>query len=180
MINGAIAEAVRGWATQRRLERPHLDRWLALDEDSAAALLDAARSLRLRTGQLQESLGMLEEIGLVDEVPLSAVLARPPLKRILEGSGAAPARARLFVDELRTMRFPRLRRTLDRMKVEIAGLKLPHAVTVVLPKDLGSDELRIEIRARSGAEFKDSLMALSRGAPGLERILEMLGGDYEF
>lgn len=172
-----LAEAVREWAAARRLDRAHLERWLALDEDSAAALLEAARRLRLRTGQLQDAFAMLEEIALVEGVAISAVLARPALKRILEGAGPAPERARAFVDELRAMRFPRLRRALERMRAEIAALKLPHTVAIVLPKDLASDELRIEIRARNGAELGDSLRALANSVAGLERLLELLGGE---
>ena len=105
------------------------------------------------------------------------MLARAPLKRILEGAGPAPARARAFVDELRAMRFPRLGRALEQMKAEVAALKLPRAITVTLPKDLGSDELRIEIRTRSGAEFKETLRALAEKTDGVERILDLLGGQ---
>jgi hypothetical protein len=176
MSAGDIADAIRAWAAERRLDQAHLERWLALDEQSAVALLEAARGLRLRVGQLHDVLGMLDEIALADGEPVAAVLARPALKRILEGAGSAPARARALVEQLRAMRFPRLGRALERMKAEIAALKLPRTVAVVLPKDLGSDELRIEIRARSGAEFRDSIDALARSASGLERILELLGG----
>jgi hypothetical protein len=176
MSDDDIAKAVRAWAEARHLDRAHLERWLALDTYSAAAILDAAARLRLRVGQLQGALEMLEEIALVDKTQVSAVLARAPLKRILEGVEPAPARARAFVDELRAMRFPRLGRALERMKAEIAALKLPRTVAVALPKDLGSDELRIEIRARSGPEFRDSLRALEEKADAVERILDLLGG----
>jgi hypothetical protein len=176
MSDEHIAKAVRAWAEPRHLDRAHLERWLALDAYSAAAILDAAARLRLRVGQLQGALDMLEGIALVDKTQVSAVLARAPLKRILEGVGPAPARARAFVDELRAMRFPRLGRALEKMKAEIAALKLPRTVAVALPKDLGSDELRIEIRARSGPEFRDSLRALEEKADAVERILDLLGG----
>jgi hypothetical protein len=176
MSDEDIAKAVRAWAEPRHLDCVHLERWLALDAYSAAAILDAAARLRLRVGQLQGALEMLEEIALVDKTQVSAVLARAPLKRILEGVGPAPARARAFVDELRAMRFPRLGRALEQMKAEIAALKLPRTVAVALPKDLGSDELRIEIRARSGPEFRDSLRALEEKADAVERILDRLGG----
>jgi hypothetical protein len=176
MSTDDIAKAVRAWAEARHLDRVHIERWLALDTYSAAAILDAVARLRLRVGQLQGALEMLEEIALVDKTQVSAVLARAPLKRILEGVGPAPARARAFVDELRAMRFPRLGRAFEQMKAEIAALKLPRTVAVALPKDLGSDELRIEIRARSGPEFRDSLRALEEKADAVERILDLLGG----
>jgi len=176
MNDDDIAQAVRAWAELRHLDRAHLDRWLALDAYSAAAVLDAAGRLRLRVGQLQGALEMLEEIALVDGAQVSAVLARAPLKRILEGVGPAPARARAFVDELRAMRFPRLGRALEQMKAEVAALKLPRMVAVALPKDLGSDELRIEIRVRNGTELRESLRALEEKADSVERILDLLGG----
>src|SRR5260370_635201 len=138
MSDEHIAKAVRAWAEPRHLDRVHLERWLALDAYSAAALLDAAGRLRLRVGQLQGALEMLEEIALIDGMQVSAVLARAPLKRILEGVGPAPARARAFVDELRAIRFPRLGHALAQMRAEVAALKLPRSVSVTLPKDLGS------------------------------------------
>ena len=176
MSDDNIARAVVAWAEPRHLDQAHLDRWLALDAYSAAVILDAASHLRLRVGQLQSALEMLEEIALVEGTQVSAVLARAPLKRILEGVRPAPARARAFVDELRTMRFPRLARALEQMKAEVAELKLPRTVFLALPKDLGSDELRIEIRVRSAGEFKDSLRTLAEKADDVERILDLLGG----
>ena len=134
MSDDDIGKAVRAWAEPHHLDRAHLERWLALDAYSAAAVLDAAGRLRLRVGQLQGALEMLAEIALVEKTQVSAVLARAPLKRILEGAGPAPARARAFVDELRAMRFPRLGRALDQMKAEVAALKLPRAITVTLPR----------------------------------------------
>jgi len=75
------------------------------------------------------------------------------------------------------MRFPRLGRALERIKAEVAALRLPRAIGVTLPKDLGSDELRIEIRVRSGAELKESLRALAEKTDGMERLLDLLGGE---
>jgi hypothetical protein len=45
-----------------------------------------------------------------------------------------------------------------------------------LPKDLGSDELTVSLRVRSGAELAHLLDALDRSRSGLTRIIEMLGG----
>jgi len=171
-----LADAVRAWGEQRRLERAHLERWLALNDESAAALYETARCLRLRTAQLQTALELLEEIALRDGMSISALLARPAIRRILDGSGAAPARASAFIEELRAIRFPRLRRYLQRMKAEIAVLGLPRTVAVELPKDLASDELKIAIRVRTRAELDSSLSALARSGAELGRIVELLGG----
>jgi hypothetical protein len=176
-IQPDLAGAIREWATERRLDRAHLERWRALDEPSARALLDVARGLRMRVGQFDEALGMLEEIALVEHETVAGVLARPALKRILEGSDSAPARARALVEGLRAIRFPRLRRAIERIKTGIAALRLPRTVAVVLPKSLGTDELRIEIRARSGPELGEAIAALERSSGALQRIAEMIGGE---
>jgi hypothetical protein len=175
-MNQEIETNVRRWAEEHHLERTHLERWLALDAASAAALWDFASRLRMRVGQVRTALEMLDEMALVEQQPISEILARAPLKRILEGSGSAPARARAFVEELRAMRFPRLGRALERLKGEIAALRMPRMVNVALPGDLGSDELRIEMRVRDAAEFRESLRIVAERADGIERILELLGG----
>lgn len=178
MNDQEIEKNLRDWAERNRLDRAHLERWLALDAAGAAALLNAATRLRMRVGQLQAALEMLSELALVEQQTISAILARASFKRILEGSGSAPGRARAFVDALRAMRFPRLMRALERLKGEVAALKMPRTVTIVLPRDLGSDELRIEIRVRDAEELRGSIRAVAEGADGIERILQMLGGEY--
>jgi hypothetical protein len=171
-----LRERVLSWAEARHLDTEHIQRWLALDAASAAAILHAASSLGLRTGQAQAALEMLEEIALREGTDAASILARAPFKRILEGAGSAPARARAFVNELRVMRFPRLGRALEELKAEVAALKLPRTVRMVLPKDLGSDELRIELRVRDGEELRASVRTLESRIAAIERILALIGG----
>ena len=59
-----IDAQIRMLAAERRLPPSHLARWLAMDPASRAAMLDIARVIRLRTGQLMTALETLEEIGL--------------------------------------------------------------------------------------------------------------------
>src|SRR5271170_1962943 len=59
-----IDAQIRELAAERRLPPSHLARWLALDPSSRAAMLDLARDLRLRTGQLVHALETLEEIAM--------------------------------------------------------------------------------------------------------------------
>ena len=63
------------------------------------------------------------------------------------------------------------------MSSEVAALKLPRGVHVVLPKDLGSDELMIRISARTGRELENLIDALAAKKSGLVRIAKMIGGD---
>ena len=92
-------------------------------------------------------------------------------------SGSGPARAAAFLDALRAIRFPRLKRAVERLSSEVAALKLPPGVRVVLPKDLGSDELMIRVSARTGRELGNLIDALAAKKSGLVRIARLIGGD---
>ena len=61
----------------------------------------------------------------------------------------------------------------------IAELKLPAGVRVVLPPDLGSDELRMELTAHDGAELKGLVEAVADKSAELCRIADLLGGADE-
>lgn len=163
-------------AERRRLPAPHLERWLAMDDASGGALLTIARNLGLRTGQIVSGLELLEEIAVREQTTVATVLGRDDIRGIANKAGSAPARASAFVEALRQIRFPRLRKTQTRLRAEIAALKLPGRISVDLPKDLGSDELAISMRVRSADELGKLVAALNRSIEGLARIVEMLGG----
>jgi hypothetical protein len=170
---------IRRWAAERRLERAHLETWLALDESDRVALLDIAEARRLRTGQFVIAFAMLNEIAVRECEHIAAILARGEIRRILDQAGSTPGKAHAFVEQLRATRFPRLRQTADRLAAGVAELSLPHGIKVILPHDLASDEVRIEIVARSGEELETLIHAMTKSSAGLRRIVEMLGGTDE-
>jgi hypothetical protein len=175
----ATAPAIRAWAAARRLPDAHLARWLALAEGDRAALLSIAERLRLRTGQFVAAFELLEEIALREHSTAREILVRGEIQRILDGAGSAPERARVLLEELRAIRMPRLRAESERLKREIAALGLPRGVAVMLPHELGSDELRIEIVARGGAELERLIDELGKCSAGLGRVAEMLAGGRD-
>ena len=167
---------IRELAAERRLPSSHLDRWLAMDPPSRAAMLDIAQALRLRTGQLVTALDTLDEIAVREHVTVAAILDRPEIRRIANGSGSAPSRASALLEALRTLRYPLLKKMQEQLRTEVSALKLPRGISIDLPKELGSDELTVSLRVRSGAELAHLLDALDRSRAGLTRIIEMLGG----
>jgi hypothetical protein len=169
-------DAIRRWASARHLSEAHLVRWLALAQADRTALVQIAEALRLRTGQLVTAFELLEEIALRDRVSITAILARAEVRRILDGTGSAPGRARELIEMLRAMRFPRLRQMSDRLAAEIAALRLPGGMKVVLPKDLSSDEVKIEICARGGADLQRLIDALAQVRTGLGRVADLASG----
>jgi hypothetical protein len=176
-MNASASEpAIRAWAAARRLPDAHLARWLALGEGDRAALLSIAERLRLRTGQFVNIFGLLEEIAVREQSTPREILVRGEIQRILNGAGSAPERARALLEELRALRMPRLRAASERLKHEIAALGLSRGIGLILPRDLSSDELRIEIVTRGGAELERLIDELVKRRAGLGRIAEMLAG----
>jgi len=173
------AEAIRAWAARRHLSASHLERWLALEEPDAAALLTVAEILHLRTGQLAAALELLGEIALRERQSVAAILAASDIRRAVEGQGSAPARASALLAKLRAIRYPQLTAALSRINAEVAELRLPSDLHLLLPKDLSSDELTIQLTVRSAPQLEAALRALEERRPKLARIIELLGGEHE-
>ncbi len=177
MRDESTAAAIRACAANRRLPEPHLDKWLAMDTPSRMGLLDIAERLKMRTGQIVTAIDLLDEIEIREGSSPVAILARDDIRRACALKGSGPARAAAFLDALRAIRFPRLKRAVERLSSEVAALKLPPGVRVVLPKDLGSDELMIRVSARTGRELENLIDALAAKKSGLVRIAKLIGGQ---
>jgi hypothetical protein len=171
-----IDQQVRALAAERRLPSTHLARWLAMDPPSRAAMLDLARTLRLRTGQLVTTLDTLDEISVREHVTIASILDRSEIRRIANGPGSTPSRASALLEALRTARYPLLKKMQEQLRSEVSALKLPRAISIDLPQELGSDELTVSLRVRNAAELANLLDALDQKRSGLTRIIEMLGG----
>lgn len=174
-----IDAKIRAIAAERRLPVSHLARWLAMDQPSRTAMLEIAHALRFRTGQLVAALDTLEEIAVREHLSIAAILDHPEIRRISRRSGSAPSRASALLEQLRALRYPRLKKMQDELRAEVSALNLPRGISLDLPKDLGSDEVTVSLRARSGAELAHLLELLDQKRAGLTRIIEMLGGKRE-
>ena len=169
--------AVRAWAIEHHVPEAAAERWIALGETDAMAILEIARELRLRTGQFLSALEMLMEIGVREGQRAAAILARSELRTAIGCAGSRPERASAFIDKLRELRFPRLARTRARLEAAVAALRLPRGLTVVLPKDLSSDEVMIRLTVRTSAELENLLAALADRTEQIKALLESLGGS---
>ncbi|MGO9059757.1 MAG: hypothetical protein ACLQU2_20610 [Candidatus Binataceae bacterium] len=171
--------AVRAWADEHHVSATAVERWLMLGEAGALALLSVAEDLRLRTGQLLNTLEMLGEISVREGQEAAAILARGEFRTALKGSGSRPERASAFIDKLRELRYPRLARLRTKLEAALTAMRLPHGLTVVLPKDLSSDEVMIRLTVRTPAELENLLDALRKRTEEIKALLEALGGSDE-
>lgn len=172
-------DAIRALASTRHLPESHRERWLAMDPHSRAAFLEFAESLRLRTGQIVIALDLLGEIAVRESKSAGDILAAPELARITARAGSAPERARAFIDFLRTMRFPRLSEAAARLERAIGQLRLPRGISIVLPKELGSDVLTIKLEVSRASDLERAIGILTERRAAIARILAMLGGSDE-
>ncbi len=171
--------AVRAWAAAHHVPQPAIDRWIAMDQTDAMAILSAAQDLRLRTGQLLAALEMLTEIAVREGQGPARILAREELRPLLRGAASRPQRASALLEKLRALRYPRLAQSRAQLEAAAAALRLPAAIAVVLPRDLSSDELTIRLTVRSAAELDRTLAALAQRREQLKAMIGMLGGADE-
>jgi hypothetical protein len=179
MSSPTVSERIREWAARRHIPEVHLRRWLALPETDRTALLAFAEKLRLRTGQFVTAFELLDEIAVRERQEIARILARPEILAILAASGSGPGKARALLDTLRAIRYPRLHQASARLAAMRAALDLPPSIGLFFPRDLGSDELRLEIRAHGAADLKHLLEALANKSVELCRLAAALGGNDE-
>ncbi len=171
--------AVKAWAAEHHLPAAATDRWLALKPADALAILEVARELRLRTAQMLNMLELLDEIGVREGQGAAKIVARDELRRTICGAGSRPARASAFMEKLRELRYPRLARARANLESAVAAMRLPRGLTVVLPKDLSSDELMVRLTAHSASELDKLLQALVDNRQQIAALIEKLGGSDE-
>jgi hypothetical protein len=176
MNSADVERRLRLWADARAIPDVHVQRWLALDEPGRTRLLELAEGLKMRAGQWIAAFSLLEEIAIRESQAIGDVLDSPSLRRIFNSAGSGPGRARLLLDELHTLRYPRLKRAAARLAEEVSAMNPPPAIKVVLPRDLASDELRVQIIAHGSSEMARVLTWLTAKTNELVRLAAMLGG----
>jgi len=176
MNNGNTEAKILAWAADHRLPQTQQNRWLGLAERDRVAMFAIVEDLHLRTGQFVTALELLEEIAVRESTKIAEILERRELRRIIEGAGSAPGKARALIDAMRAIRFPRLREATDRIAAQVADLALPAGIRLVLPRDLSSDDLRVELTAHGGIELRKLLDALAGKTDHLCRIADALSG----
>lgn len=170
---------IRAWAQRRKIPEAHLEKWLMLDEPARLRLLELAERLRFRTGQFVTMFTLLEEVSIRDRQSIADTLAQPAVGRIVKTADSGPGKARALVEEIRKLRYPRLHRLSERLATELVELGMPQGIKVVLPRDLASAELRIEIVAQGSEEIVRLLAMLTTKTADLSRIAAILAGSDE-
>ncbi|MBV8357924.1 MAG: hypothetical protein JO189_08305 [Deltaproteobacteria bacterium] len=171
-----VDDRLRHWANAKALPPADVQKWLAMSEPGRTWLLEIAENLKMHTGQFIVILALLEEIAIREGQDIGEILACPSLRRVLNSAGSGPGRARALIDELRARRYPRLKLASERLAQAVAAIKLPPGIRIVLPRDLASDEVRVEIVAHGSAKMEQLLACLMAKSREIIRLAAMLGG----
>ena len=66
-----------------------------------------------------------------------------------------------------------------RLAEEITAMQLPPGIKVQLPRDLASDEVRVQVIAHGSGEMQELLACLAAKSNALVRVAAMLAGSED-
>ncbi len=162
----AVREDIANYARERGIHAQAVERWLALSEGDQRALLDLSRGLRLGGNHFNDFLDWCVEISLRDGCSIAAIIDRKELAPTLSDNRMGRNdRLKHAKEALRRLRYPRLTRTEDEVRVRLRRLKLDPRIRIAVAPGLEGG-LTVELQAGSAE-------ALAR----LARELESLAGD---
>ena len=170
---------LRAYGDERHFRGKTIERWLALQDEDAAALLELAESLRLGENQLRDLWLWAEEVAWRDGCSVATVLATPELRRALRQQGGRAETLKAYKAALRRMRFPGLVAREQQLAQLVADLDLPATVAVQWPAFLEGDTLRLTFASTSAAELRATIAAMGEAVErdACDEIFALLGGD---
>jgi hypothetical protein len=175
--DGDLRSRVGAFAEQRKYSAATLERWLALDDADAAAVLGLARPLRLGENQLRGLWEWAQDIAHRDGSSVGTVLAAETVTAVLRSALGRNDKLKRIKMHLRRLRFPQLCAAEQRLTDLVRSLDLPGDVSVRLPEFLEGDEVQVEIVARDAESLQRAAARLQEAAatPACAEIFALLG-----
>jgi hypothetical protein len=172
----SVADQLIVYAQEKHLSVQTVQRWQSWPEQDQAALLAVAKELQLGENHLRDFLDWLEEIIGRDGGTVKDLLARPDLQQLLEAKLSRNDKLNVVKERLRKIRYPRLSKLEDDLRVTIKALDLGNRVRISFPPALEGDEITFAIKARNVKELDESLVRLQQKlADGsLQRVFELM------
>lgn len=174
-----LADEVGAYAAERQFKTATRERWLALAERDAAALLALARDLRLGENQLRDVWNWAEEIALRDGGDLATVLTAPEILTLQRGGLGRNDRLARIKAALRRRRFPALSAAEARAQDLVRRLELPRHIRLIVPEFLDGDAVTVEIEVTGTAALAEAAARLTEIARRAEvaELFDVLAGE---
>lgn len=155
-------EQIATYAQEKRLSLQTLSRWKAWGEEDQAALLVVAQKLQLGENHLRDFLDWLEEITARDGGTVRELLARTDIHQPLQSTLSRNDKLKAVKAALRKIRYPRLSRLEEDLRVAVKALDLGNRIQVSFPPTLEGEEITVELKARNLQELTDNLRRVQR------------------
>jgi hypothetical protein len=156
----SLTEQIVTYAQHKHLSAQTLARWQAWTEEDQAALLTLAEELQLGENHLRDFIDWLEETALRDGGTSRGVLSQPEIRHPLASKLSRNDKLKAVKDALRRVRYPRLSRLEEDLKVAVKALDLGGRVRISFPPSFEGDEVTMEIKARNAKELDESVVRL--------------------
>lgn len=171
---------VAAYAREKRFSAPLTERWLAVGEADAAALLGVARRLRLGENQFRDVLELAEGIAARRACAMADVLALDPVRSVLEGPLGRNEAVKALKLALRRLRYPQLTEAEERLGRLVKALRLPRGVRVEFAPHLEGSRVTVIVEAQSAPTLRAHAAALAEAlaCDEVDEIFRLLEGEW--
>ena len=152
-----LNEQLAAYSQEKRLSPQTLARWKAWDEEDQAALFVVAQKLQLGENHLRDFLDWLEEITARDGGAVRELLTRAEIYQPLQSTLSRNDKLKAVKAALRKIRYPRLSRLEDDLRMSVKALDLGNRIQVSFPPTLEGEEITVELKARNLRELTNHL-----------------------
>ena len=175
-----IDQQILAYGTKKAFHQKTLDRWLKLAENDRGALLALAEGLKMGENHLRDFLDWLEEISLRDGVSIRDILTGESFERISSNPRLGRGdKLKRIKEEVRRLRYPRLRQIEGEIGKRIRELKLIPQIQMSVPPGLEGGALNVRLRATSFEELGQLVDAMGQALErkAMKEIFALLGGN---
>lgn len=157
-----LYEQIATYAQEKRLSPQTLARWKAWGEEDQAALFVVAQELHLGENHLRDFLDWLEEITARDGGAVRELLTQAEIHQPLQSTLSRNDKLKAVKTALRRIRYPRLSRLEEDLRVAVKALDLGNRIQVSFLPTLEGEEITVELKARNLQELTDNLRRVQR------------------
>ena len=137
-----------------------------------SGLIEFMLYLKLTFNQQLQFIELTVDICIRDGIEVPELFNQEPFTGIMEDEKLnLPQKAKAFLGRLRSMRFPRLTRSLESFRKAVSELKLPGGTRISHPPFFEGPDYLLEVPFRNGRQLKDRISALNK-LEGLEALAD--------
>jgi hypothetical protein len=136
---------------------------LDLKPESAEWAFRCISELMLNFNQQIQFIDIMTDISAIEGESFSQILDAEPMRAVLENAHLnKPQKAKKLLEELRSRRYPRLKRAEKRFQENLERLSLPEGTRIDHPSCFEAPGYRLEVQFQDGANLMEKLQHLAQ------------------